>query len=265
MPKQKTEYNSIENNRLKPVRFVSVFVVLSLIICFIVYFDDISKVFTTPIAYKKYTEFGIRIPTQYKVHGIDVSHHQGEINWKMVKDMCVDSLVIDFVFVKATEGRTYVDKQFKNNWKNLRKNKLIRGAYHYFKPLVDGKKQAKHFISKVKLKKGDLPPVIDIEEIGNASNTSLIKRIKDCVMELQHHYGVEPIIYTYHDFYKLHLNGQFDDYLLWIAHYNVLKPNNNMWNFWQHSDRGTVSGINYPVDFNVFNRSKRSLEKLLIK
>ena len=55
--------------------------------------------------------------------------------------------------------------------------------------------------------------------------------------------------------YKQNFDNSFKDYTLWIAHYHVRKPNNKQWNFWQHSDRGKVSGINTPVDFNVFNRS----------
>lgn len=216
-------------------------------------------------SYVKYDEFGIFLPTKYKVHGIDVSHYQGKINWKLVSEMKVDSVDIDFVFIKATEGVSFQDKNFNKNWKGIKEHKMIRGAYHYFKPKLDGKRQAKHFCNIVKLKKGDLPPVIDIEETQGLSSSKIYKEVKEMADYLENQYQVKPIIYTYHDFYKLHFKGKFDHYPIWIAHYNVQKPESNLWNFWQLSDKSRVSGIHNYVDFNVFNRDLNSLKRLLIK
>ena len=86
--------------------------------------DVYEKLF--PIHYKSYSEFGIRIPTQYKVHGIDVSHHQGRINWEMVNKMKDKDLSLDFAFIKATEGLSHKDRRFKYNWKNAKSQKIIR-------------------------------------------------------------------------------------------------------------------------------------------
>ena len=218
-----------------------------------------------PVNHKTYSQFGIKIPTQYKVHGIDVSHHQGSINWKMVKQMRDKDLKIDFAFIKATEGITHKDSRFRYNWTKAKEQKIIRGAYHYFKPHQKGEIQANHFIRNVKLKKGDFPPVIDIEERGNISSERLMKGLLICAKKLEKHYGVKPIIYTYHDFYKLNFDNTFNQYPLWIAHYYVQKPNNQQWNFWQHNDKGRVSGINYPVDFNVYNKSLEEMKSYLIK
>lgn len=218
-----------------------------------------------PLHYKTYAQFGIKIPTQYFVHGIDVSHHQGPINWKMVKGMKDKDVVLDFAFIKATEGLTHKDSRFRYNWLKSKENGMIRGAYHYFKPHQKGEDQANHFIRNVKLKKGDFPPVIDVEEKGNIPPKRLMKGILNCAKKLEAHYGVKPIIYTYHDFYKLNFDDTFKDYTLWIAHYNVHKPNNQQWNFWQHSDKGRVSGINHPVDFNVFNRSLEEMKMGLVE
>lgn len=225
--------------------------------------DVYEKLF--PIHYKSYQEFGIRIPTQYKVHGIDVSHHQGRINWKMVKQMKDKDIKLDFAFIKATEGRYHKDSRFQYNWKNAKAQKITRGAYHYFKPNIKAAIQANHFIRTVTLKKGDFPPVIDIEERGSVTSKTLMKGLKIFSDKVQKHYGVKPIIYTYHDFYKQNFDNTFKDYTLWIAHYHIKSPNNKTWNFWQHSDRGRVSGINTPVDFNVFNRDIEKMKGLLIK
>ena len=78
-----------------------------------------NKVFH--VHYKSYSQFGIRIPTQYKVHGIDVSHHQGAINWKMVKEMKDNEVSLDFAFIKATEGISHKDTKFKYNWEQSKK------------------------------------------------------------------------------------------------------------------------------------------------
>lgn len=218
-----------------------------------------------PVHYKSYTQFGIKIPTQFTVHGIDVSHHQGPINWKMVSDMRDNELKLDFVFIKATEGITHKDSRFDYNWKNSKRNKMIRGAYHYYKPNAKGEEQANHFIRNVKLVQGDFPPVIDVEENGNVSSKRLMEGLMKCALKLEKEYGVKPIIYTYHDFYKQNFDASFNDYPLWIAHYYVKKPNTKQWDFWQHNDRGRVSGINHPVDFNVHQGSLEELQLLLIK
>ena len=91
------------------------------------------------------------------------------MNWKLVKQMDVRGIRIGFVFIKATRDANYVDPQFERNWKNSKKAGLIRGAYHYFNPLLSGKLQAKHFINTVKRQAGDLPPVLDIEDVKGIS------------------------------------------------------------------------------------------------
>lgn len=235
-----------------------------IILAIIIFFVFRKQIFP-PHHFKKYKEFGIYLPTKYNVHGIDVSHHQGEIDWKLVSDMLVDSINIDFAFIKATEGKSHVDSEFKQNWSETKKVGITRGAYHYFKPKVDGVTQALHFYNQVKLEKGDLPPVIDIEETGGCTSNQLVSNLKKMMKQLETTYEVKPILYTFHDFYDQHFKGIFDDYPLWIAHYYVLKPESNMWNFWQLHDKSKVSGINTPVDFNVFNKDLESFKRLLIK
>jgi len=218
-----------------------------------------------PTTYINYSEFGIRIPTKYKTHGIDVSHHNGHINWKLVSQMKVDSIHVDFAFIKSTEGLTFKDKKFGYNWKNSKKNGVIRGAYHYFHPDKSGIEQAKHFAKVADLKKGDFAPVIDLEEDKGQSKATIIKESKAFMNYLEKQYGVKPILYTYHSFYQKYLVGEFDNYPLWLAHYHISNPKNNVWNFWQHSDRGNVNGIKGKVDFNVFNRDASKLKNYTLK
>lgn len=215
----------------------------------------------------RYKEFGIPIPANYSVHGIDVSRYQEIINWDMVKAMNVGGVQIDFAFIKATEGNGNTDSQFPRNWRKAKEAKMIRGAYHFFIASKDGTAQAKNFISTVKLQTGDLPPVLDVEQINGTNKTILQQRVKAWLYAVELAYGVKPIIYTNADFYKEYLNGEFEDYPLWVAHY--LRPNepriSRTWQFWQHSERGKVNGITANVDFNVFNGDSTDLVKLLVK
>jgi len=217
---------------------------------------------------KNLKHFGIPIPHQFTVHGIDVSRYQDRINWKDVKKMRVDSIKISFAFIKATEGECKIDRYFSINWKNSKKNRIIRGAYHFYRPQLSSKLQAENFISNVKLESGDLPPVLDIETLAsgfNAENT--IRGIKNWLKIIEKAYHIKPIIYTNIDFYNNYLaDADFNDYPLWIAHYYEEKVRiNQIWCFWQHNDRGKVNGIEGFVDFNVFNGAINDLQKLCKK
>jgi Lyzozyme M1 (1,4-beta-N-acetylmuramidase) len=221
--------------------------------------------FTTsgPRAYK------INMPKGYKVHGIDVSRYQGKINWKELENMSDgrDNVKISFAYLKATEGRSIQDPLFKANWDNIAKSNILRGAYHFFIATRSPQEQAQNFIKHVQLKKGDLPPVLDIEHIGNQSAAKLKENVKIWLTLIENHYGMKPIIYTNIDFYENYLNDkEIRKYPLWIAHYYKKKPKmGEPWIMWQHSDQGEISGIKEKIDFNVFNGSLRDLQSLCKK
>ncbi len=214
-----------------------------------------------------YTAFGIDLPVNYTVHGIDVSKHQSVISWKDVSDMDIDHIRVKFVFMKATEGLENIDPLFKSNWKQAGSQKIARGAYHFFIATKSGKVQALNFIRTVNLQAGDLPPVLDIEQSYGAAVPDIQQRVLDWLIITERQYGVKPIIYTNVDFYSRFLAGKFDDYDLWVAHYLVKdKPRiKRSWIFWQHSELGHVNGINNFVDFNVFNGDSASFEQIKIK
>lgn len=215
----------------------------------------------------RYPAFGIDMPVSYSIHGIDVSHHQDAIDWKEVKAMQVKDIKVGFSYIKATEGLGRVDEAFRRNWFKIKESGMPRGAYHYFIASKSGKAQAENFIETVDLTKGDLPPVLDIETTNGASAEQIQQRAKDFLKLLEAHYKVKPIIYTYIEFYESFLSEGFDDYPLWIAHYEQQnRPRiKRHWNFWQHNDRGRVNGIDTFVDFNVFNGDSTDFKKLLIK
>jgi|GEM_PF-44337 len=218
--------------------------------------------------YRTYHSFGIPIPTNYKMHGIDVSYAQGKIDWPRVASMEEDSVRIRFAFIKATEGLLKVDPYFKRNWREAAKAGIICGAYHFFRPRKDGLWQARFFLQNVKLEKGDLPAVVDIEVLDGVSPEKMRLELSAFVKKVEEVSGVKPIIYTGISYYRDYLAGHFDGYTLWIAHYyqeelQIAKGTN--WWFWQHSDIATINGINHKVDFDAFKGDSLQFQQLLVK
>jgi len=215
----------------------------------------------------RYPEFGIDIPANFPIHGIDVSRYQNFIDWDEVKAMQVEDVQINFAFIKATEGLGSVDTYFTRNWFKAQNAEMVRGAYHFFLATKSGKAQAENFINVVELEKGDLPPVLDVELTYGVSPDKVRKNVREFLETVQQYYGVKPIIYTNVDFYNHYLKGDFDMYPLWVAHY-LRKDRPRItrdWLFWQHSEQGRVNGILTRVDFNVFNGDSTDFNKLLVE
>jgi len=218
--------------------------------------------------YRIYKSFNIRMPEQYKVCGIDVSSYQSKIDWQLVKNMREDSIHITFAFIKATEGAFLVDPYFQRNWREAPKAGIICGAYHFFRPKVSGKWQARFFLQTVKTEEGDLPMVVDIEQLDGVPPAKMRKELSLFLKAIETQTKIKPIIYSGLTFYQDYLLGYFDDYTLWLAHYyqpdlKVTKTAN--WKFWQHSDKARVNGINHVVDFNIFNGDSLSFRKVLVR
>jgi lysozyme len=217
--------------------------------------------------FTRYPEFGIAIPNGYSIHGIDVSKYQDIIAWEEVKAMQVNNIHVGFAFIKATEGIDNSDPQFRRNWRKTKSNDIIRGAYHFFIASKDGKMQAQNFIKRVELESGDLPPVLDVEQLNGAGPQQLKKEVRRWLETAENYYGVIPIIYTNVDFYKNNLGSEFDKYPLWVAHYyEEQQPRiKRDWIFWQHNDQGNVNGITSKVDFNVFNGDSLAFKDILVR
>lgn len=197
----------------------------------------------------------------YSVHGIDVSAYQGRIDWPRVAQQQVR-----FAFIKASEGATLRDARFQRNWREARSAGILSGAYHYFQPNRDGGEQARLFIATVPIRTGDLPPVLDVEAPRFHDVAEMRREVRQWLAAVEAHYGVRPILYSNYTFYRHYLAGHFDDYPLWLAHYEVARPAlpAERWIIWQHSDEAYVPGIRGAVDFNVFQGSYAALEALRV-
>ncbi len=198
--------------------------------------------------------------------GIDVSEYQGKISWLEV-DTLESKYPVDFVFIRATVGEDRLDRQFKNNWLGAKKNKLLRGAYHYYRPNENSLDQAELFIKTVSLSKGDLPPVLDIEKLPkNQSIEQLKVGLKRWLKKVEEHYKVKPIIYTGESYYDDFLKEEFSDYLFWIANYNFYREKiDEEWLFWQFTEKASVNGIKGNVDVNIYNGDLQQLQFITVE
>jgi len=198
--------------------------------------------------------------------GLDVSEYQGKIRWSYV-DTIEEKYPIRYVFIRATVGNDRVDNQFKRNWLGAKENKMIRGAYHYYRPNENSLQQAELFIKTVKLKKGDLPPVLDIEKLPKEQSIERLKiGLRRWLKAVESHYGVRPIIYTGEKYYDDFLKEEFSDYLFWIANYNFYREEiQEDWLFWQFTEKAVVPGIDYKVDVNIYNGDLQQLQYITVE
>ncbi|PZX92433.1 glycoside hydrolase family 25 protein [Flavobacterium aquariorum] len=201
-----------------------------------------------------------------KTVGLDVSEYQGKIRWSYV-DTIEEKYPLRYVFIRATVGKDRVDNQFKRNWLGAKENKMIRGAYHYYRPNENSLEQAELFIKNVKLKKGDLPPVLDIEKLPKEQSIERLKiGLRRWLKAVELHYGVRPIIYTGEKYYDDFLKEEFSDYLFWIANYNFYREEiQEDWLFWQFTEKATVPGIDTNVDVNIYNGDIQQLEYITVE
>lgn len=195
-------------------------------------------------------------------HGIDVSNHQGSIDWdKVAKDENVQ-----FVYIKATEGATYVSPTFEQNIQEARKAGMKVGCYHFLRATSYIHDQFRNFIEYCREDEQDLAPLIDIEVKGSWLDEEVADSVKLFADLLEEYYGVRPIIYTGTNFYNKYLSEEFNDgYELFIAKYSENEPeliDGTDYTIWQFTDCGEVNGIYTDVDQSRFNKGK-SLKDIL--
>ena len=225
--------------------------------------------FVGPFGFRWRALYGdVSYPEGYEIHGIDISHNQGRIDWEELKDNGqIDHCPIRFVMIKATEGATQTDRNFRDNFFQARENGFTRGAYHFYSVHSPAEQQAYHFIKTVDLENGDLPPVLDVEhKPKNQSDEDFRHSVLKWLNIVESHYRVKPIIYTYFKFKTRYLSDPiFDEYPYWIAHYYVDSLEyQGPWKFWQHTDVGRLPGIKGNVDFNIYNGSFYDLRQMTI-
>ena len=281
MPRKKKTQQSIFNT-LKKVK-LSTYLIGFTILCVVYftyryrhginyYFSIIEKSLKgEKITDDKVTKYDIRnieVMDKYylKTFGVDVSHYQGKIDWTKMHTI-YNLYPINFAFIRSTMGTSSIDETFEENWEGAKENNILRGAYHFYRPDENSTLQAQNFIAKVKLKNGDLPPVLDIETLPKTQSMDrLVEGIKNWCKIVEEHYDVKPIIYTSDKYFEDYLQNHFEGYIIWIANYNFwVQEMKGHWDFWQFTEKATIDGVKrYKVDVNIYNGTVDDLEGLTL-
>ena len=192
------------------------------------------------------------------VWGIDVSHHQNDINWEILGGQKPN-----FMFIKASEGVTCQDARYLENYSQARKRRILVGSYHFFSYKSCGKDQANNFLSVAQYKDSDLLPVLDVEfRRRMPKKDKVINELTGFINTIYEKLGHYPIVYCDYRFYKLYLQEHLNDKCkLWIVNYKE-KPSCD-WAFWQTTNRFKLEGISGFVDLNMFNGPVANLKSML--
>ena len=183
--------------------------------------------------------------------GIDVSHHQGDIDWVAVSHHSG----VEFAYVKATEGVKHTDRHYRRNISGARAVGIKVGAYHFFTSRSSATEQFRHFADVAKTQDMDLIPVVDVEEsgMGRWNRRQIADSLAVFCRLAKEHYGKAPMIYSSAKFYTDNLSPRFDNHYLFIAAYGSVEPSVpgcNV-NIWQYSENGSVKGIGGGVDMDI--------------
>lgn len=208
---------------------------------------------------------GSRVPLTPPIGGVDLSNWQGKVDFTQLKGAGTD-----YVFIKASQGGTVADPDYRTNIQAARAAGLAAGSYHFYVTSDTPQAQFANFSAQVGLlQRGDLPPVVDIEVLNGNSSADLATALKQFLGLIEQRYGVKPIIYSGESFANEYLSG-FSSYPLWLAEYNgAAQPKLPLdwatWTFWQYSEGGRAAGVDGPVDLDRFNGTVEQFEGLRIR
>lgn len=199
---------------------------------------------------------------RYPVAGIDVSKHNGDIDFVQV---AADNY--QFAFIKASEGKTYKDDAFDRNYRKAHEAGLKVGAYHFFRKNRTGREQADNLLGVIGGKTLDLPVVIDLEDDwGNGATVdrkTAVKRVMEMIECLKSR-GYEVMIYTNLDGYEKYYKDMLGDCDLWLCSFTSPDLMSHMSHrFQQYSHEGSVAGVDGDVDLNVFLGNKSQWQQYL--
>ena len=190
-------------------------------------------------------------PAKYPVRGIDVSHHQGKVDWQTVAKQGVT-----FAFIKASEGGDHRDRRFAENWPAARAAGLRVGAYHFFTFCKTGEEQAANLLGALgKDQKDMLPPAVDLEFLGNCAKRPAVGELRAELLAFEKALGRKPGYHVTLDFMRAYGKALPEGADVWVRSV-TLPPSwtfRKRWVFWQYSGWGRMDGIDGPVDLNVFH------------
>jgi lysozyme len=178
---------------------------------------------STSVSAQSYESYVQCEDTCRHIHGIDLSHYQGEVFWEAVGD----NSKMAYVYLKATEGGTRIDPTYKKNIELAHRYGLKVGSYHFFRPKVDLVQQMENFKSQCRPGDQDLLPMIDIETTSGLGTEEFCDSLMKFLILVEKEYRQKPLLYTGTNFYNKHLKGKIDGYKLMIAQYSSRIQNVN--------------------------------------
>ena len=218
---------------------------------------------------------GIWIPNyfnanKFSVKGVDVASYQGEVDWGELEGQGMK-----FAFIKATEGSSFVDQYFSENWNHASRTNMRIGAYHFFSFDSKGGSQAEHYIRTVPKNEQALPPVIDVEFYGDKKanppkREDVARELTMMIQMLEKYYQKRVILYATPEAYDLYIKDNYPECDIWIRSIltNPSLSDDRKWTFWQYSNRGRLKGYSGKekfIDLNVFRGTVEEFEKYGMK
>lgn len=185
------------------------------------------------------------------VHGIDLSHYQGNVFWETIGD----NSKMAYVYLKATEGGNNVDSKYKQNIDLAHQYGLKVGSYHFYRARIPQQTQLENFMAQCRPGDQDLLPMIDVEAKSGMNTDEFCDSLFKFLHLIEKAYKQKPLIYTGANFYDKYLLGKLDSYKLMIAQYTkrepVLRDGRDI-EMWQYTGKGRLNGINGYVDKSRF-------------
>lgn len=190
--------------------------------------------------------------------GIDVSAHQGAIDWSKVA-----ASGVEFAYVRAMEGAD-VDREFARNWQGAKRAGVLRGAYVYFRARHSGTEQARLLLRLLGDDQGELPPALDIETLDDQSANVLVARMAEWLGVVGAAVGRKPVIYSGQFWHWTVGSSVFSAYPLWTPDYTTsgapgVPQGWRRWTLWQTGSDGAVPGIAGRVDLDLYDGGELAL------
>lgn len=185
------------------------------------------------------------------VHGIDLSHYQGEVFWETVGE----NTKMAYVYLKATEGGDRVDARYERNIDLAHRYGLKVGSYHFFRPKTPLLRQLHNFKRQCLPGEQDLIPMVDVETTAGLPEKAFLDSLMKFLQLMEITYHQKPLLYTGRNFYNQNLLGHVDDYRIMIALYTDEEPvllDERDVTLWQYTGKGRIVGVNGHVDKSRF-------------
>ena len=185
------------------------------------------------------------------VHGIDLSHYQGEVFWETVGE----NTKMAYVYLKATEGGDRIDDKYENNIVLAHRYGLKVGSYHFYRPKTEQQKQLENFMTQCRPGEQDLIPMIDIETKQGLRTEEFCDSLMKFLVLVEEAYKQKPLLYTGTNFYNKYLKGKVDEYQLMIAQYTEREPvlaDDRDFTLWQYTGKGRIVGVSGYIDKSRF-------------